>query len=44
VQADEPIERLPAAFGDEAFECLRTLKRRYDPDNMLRRNRNIPPL
>jgi hypothetical protein len=44
VQADKPIERLRAAFGDEAFECLRTLKRRYDPDNVLRRNRNIPPL
>jgi FAD/FMN-containing dehydrogenase len=44
MQADEPIERVRAAFGDEAFERLRTLKRRYDPDNVLHRNQNIPPL
>ena len=44
MQADEPIERVRAAFGDEAFERLRTLKSRYDPDNVLHRNQNIPPL
>jgi FAD/FMN-containing dehydrogenase len=43
MQADEPIERVRAAFGDEAFERLQTLKRRYDPDNVLHRNQNIPP-
>jgi FAD/FMN-containing dehydrogenase len=44
MQADEPIERVRGAFGDEAFERLRALKSRYDPNNVLRRNANIPPL
>jgi FAD/FMN-containing dehydrogenase len=43
MQADEPIERVRAAFGDAAFERLRSLKKRYDPGNVLRRNQNIPP-
>jgi FAD/FMN-containing dehydrogenase len=43
MQADEPLERVRAAFGDAAFGRLRELKRRYDPDNVLRRNQNIPP-
>jgi FAD/FMN-containing dehydrogenase len=44
MQADEPIERVRAAFGDEAFGRLQALKRRYDPNNVLHRNQNIPPL
>jgi berberine-like enzyme len=44
MQADEPLERVRAAFGDESFERLRAVKSRYDPDNVLRRNQNIPPL
>jgi FAD/FMN-containing dehydrogenase len=44
MQADEPIERVRAAFGAEAFDRLRALKRRYDPNNILHRNQNIPPL
>ncbi len=44
MQADEPIERVRAAFGAETFDRLRALKTRYDPDNVLRRNQNIPPL
>jgi FAD/FMN-containing dehydrogenase len=43
MQADEPIERVRAAFGDEAFGRLQALKRRHDPHNVLRRNQNIPP-
>ncbi len=43
MQADEPIERVRAAFGGETFDRLRALKRRHDPNNVLRRNQNIPP-
>jgi FAD/FMN-containing dehydrogenase len=43
MQADEPIERVRAAFGDAAFDRLQSLKGRYDPNNILRRNQNIPP-
>ena len=42
MQADEPLERVGAAFGD-SFERLQALKRRFDPENVLRRNQNIPP-
>ena len=44
MQAYEPIERVRAAFGNDAFERLQALKKRYDPNNVLRRNQNIPPL
>jgi FAD/FMN-containing dehydrogenase len=44
MQADEPIERVRAGFGDEAFQRLQALKGKYDPGNVLRRNQNIPPL
>jgi len=43
MQADEPIERVRAAFGEEAFPRLQALKLRYDPGNVLRRNQNVPP-
>ena len=43
MQADEPIERVRAMFADGAFDRLQALKRRYDPDNVLRRNQNVPP-
>ena len=42
MQADEPIERVRAAFGADTFDRLQALKRRYDPQNVLRRNQNIP--
>jgi FAD/FMN-containing dehydrogenase len=44
MQADEPLERVRAAFGPASFDRLRALKARYDPGNVLRRNQNIPPL
>jgi FAD/FMN-containing dehydrogenase len=43
MQADEPLERVRAAFGPDNFTRLQALKSRYDPDNVLRRNQNIPP-
>ena len=43
MQADEPLERVRAAFGDGAFERLQALKTQFDPTNVLRRNQNIPP-
>ena len=43
MQADEPIERVRASFGDESFERLQAVKKRFDPDNILNRNQNIPP-
>jgi FAD/FMN-containing dehydrogenase len=44
MQADEPLERVRAAYGSGSFDRLRALKSRYDPANVLRRNQNIPPL
>ena len=44
MQADEPLGRVRSAFGPESFDRLRALKSRYDPDNILHRNQNIPPM
>jgi FAD/FMN-containing dehydrogenase len=41
--ADEPAERVLAAFGPERWDRLRAVKRRYDPENVFRFNHNIPP-
>ena len=43
MQADEPIERVRATFGVEAFDRLQKLKQQFDPHNILHRNQNIPP-
>jgi FAD/FMN-containing dehydrogenase len=43
MQADEPLERVRAAFGRASFDRLRALKSRYDPDNIFHQDQNIPP-
>ena len=40
---DEGEERVRAAYPHGAFERLATVKRRYDPVNIMRRNQNIRP-
>jgi hypothetical protein len=40
---EEGEERIREAYGAERYERLRTLKRRYDPDNVFHLNQNIPP-
>jgi hypothetical protein len=41
MSADEE-ERIPEAYR-ERWEKLREIKTKYDPDNLFRRNQNIPP-
>jgi FAD/FMN-containing dehydrogenase len=43
MQADEPLDRVRAAFGPDSFARLQSLKSRFDPENVLHRNQNIPP-
>jgi FAD/FMN-containing dehydrogenase len=39
----DPLERARAAYGSAKLARLQQLKDRYDPDNVLRLNHNIPP-
>jgi FAD/FMN-containing dehydrogenase len=41
--AEEGEERIRAAYGAEKYDRLKTLKRKWDPDNFFRINQNIPP-
>ncbi len=41
--ADEGEERVRAAYPGATWDRLREIKRRYDPDNLFRRNQNVPP-
>ena len=41
--ADEGEDRVRAAYGPAKHDRLVALKRRYDPDNLLRGNQNISP-
>ena len=41
--ADEGPERVRRAYPGSTWDRLVEVKRRYDPDNLFRRNHNIPP-
>jgi FAD/FMN-containing dehydrogenase len=43
LEGDEPKERVADYFGREKYERLRALKRRWDPENVFHRNKNIEP-
>jgi len=40
---DEGEEGIREAYPDATWDRLRSIKRTYDPDNLFRRNQNIPP-
>jgi FAD/FMN-containing dehydrogenase len=40
---NEGEERIRQAYGDQKYDRLKALKRRYDPDNFFRLNQNIAP-
>ena len=41
--SDDSQSRVRAAYSDEQWRRLTALKAAYDPDNLFRRNANIPP-
>jgi FAD/FMN-containing dehydrogenase len=44
LSADDGEDRVQAAYGAKKFERLVRLKRKYDPQNLFRMNKNIKPV
>jgi len=40
---DEGKDRVRQAYGAERYDRLKSLKRKYDPENLFRLNQNIAP-
>ena len=40
---EEGEERIRQAYGAKKYDRLKSLKHRYDPDNLFRLNQNINP-
>ena len=40
---NESEERVRTAYGADKYDRLKSLKRKYDPENFFRINQNIPP-
>jgi FAD/FMN-containing dehydrogenase len=40
---EEGEARIRQAYGAKKYDRLKSLKRRYDPDNLFRLNQNIRP-
>ena len=43
LDADDDVGRVREAYGDDTYRRLSEIKARYDPDNVFRHNKNIPP-
>ena len=41
--SDEGAERVKAAYPGATWDRLRKIKKQYDPQNLFRLNKNIPP-
>ena len=44
LEVDPTPERVRAAYTPQDWQQLRQLKTKFDPNNLFRFNRNIPPL